>query len=212
MPGQEGASDGSQEGSGGRADGSRVEVVEGGAQDALEPAVPVCGLRLFRLGALDGERGGESGQDGSRCLGARRGGAPLPGVQKLPGSPGLSGQGARQQWSGAGGCQVGFVSARHGTPSPVLVLHNNVCPGADADALAGALRQGSARAAVERHLAVAQSEVVQGSPHLFLPDGTSAFIPGVRWHWPGHPGRGFLVLEGDEPAVYEQLVRQAASA
>ncbi|MCC2274038.1 DsbA family protein [Streptomyces sp. ET3-23] len=86
------------------------------------------------------------------------------------------------------------------------------CPEVDADALRNTLGQGSARAAVERHLSVAQSDAVQGSPHLFLPDGTSAFNPGITWHWQGQPGRGFPVVDSDDPAVYERLLRQAASA
>lgn len=51
---------------------------------------------------------------------------------------------------------------------------------------------------------------VQGSPHFFLADGSDVHNPGVRMHQEGEPGAGFLVLDDDDPAVYEDLVRRAA--
>jgi len=83
------------------------------------------------------------------------------------------------------------------------------CEHVDAAALASCLDEGGTRRAVMEDLATAR-EHVDGSPHVFLPDGTSAFNPGVRVRWKGEHGRGFPVVEEDDPAVYEGLLRRAA--
>ena len=56
----------------------------------------------------------------------------------------------------------------------------------------------------------AESGRVNGSPHLFLPDGTDVHNPGIEMHWEGDHGKGFPVVDRDEPAIYEDLLRRAA--
>jgi hypothetical protein len=84
----------------------------------------------------------------------------------------------------------------------------------DTDRLRRALRTGEARAAVYDHLAQAQADgsEVRGSPHLFLPDGTNVHNPGIEMHWEGEHGRGFPVIDHDDPGVYKDLLERAASA
>ncbi|WP_222723925.1 hypothetical protein, partial [Streptomyces sp. uw30] len=67
------------------ADGSCVEVVEGGPRDPLEPSVPVRSRECVP-GPPDRERSAEAGPDAGRRLDVRRGEAPVPGGQELPGS------------------------------------------------------------------------------------------------------------------------------
>jgi predicted DsbA family dithiol-disulfide isomerase len=85
------------------------------------------------------------------------------------------------------------------------------CDGVDVTVLKDALVQGWARAAIEQQLTISQTEVVQGSPHLFLPDGTNVHNPGIERHWEGKEGAGFPVVDKDEPAIYEDLLQQATS-
>jgi predicted DsbA family dithiol-disulfide isomerase len=80
----------------------------------------------------------------------------------------------------------------------------------DADALAKVLDDGGARHAVIEQWHDAVDGQVKGSPHLFLPDGTDMANPGVTLHWEGEHGRGFPVVDRDDPSVYEQLLRVAA--
>ena len=80
----------------------------------------------------------------------------------------------------------------------------------DADALEKALDNGRARHAVMQQWHDAVDGPVNGSPHLFLPDGTDIANPGVTLHWEGGHGHGFPVVDRDDPSVYEQLLRTAA--
>jgi predicted DsbA family dithiol-disulfide isomerase len=84
------------------------------------------------------------------------------------------------------------------------------CPAVDAGALAASLDDGRARRTVLDDLEAARSGGVQGSPHLFLADGGDVFNPGVRVRWEGEHGRGFPVVESDDPTVYEPLLLRAA--
>lgn len=86
------------------------------------------------------------------------------------------------------------------------------CSELDTGKLLEALDEGRARAAVMEQAQVAGSDEVQGSPHLFLPDGSSVHNPGIEMHWEGEHGKGFPVIDADEPEVYEQLLRTAAGA
>jgi predicted DsbA family dithiol-disulfide isomerase len=88
--------------------------------------------------------------------------------------------------------------------------------GLDVDRLAGALDDGRARRAVmEQHAAAvaggaAGEGPVQGSPHLFLPDGTDCHNPGIEMHWHGEHGRGFPVVTADDRTIYGDLLVRAA--
>jgi predicted DsbA family dithiol-disulfide isomerase len=85
------------------------------------------------------------------------------------------------------------------------------CSQVDVDALAEALDDGRARRALlDQHRAAEAGDEVDGSPHLFLPDGTNAHNPGIEMHWEGEQGQGFPVVTKDDPSVYGDLLVQAA--
>ncbi len=85
------------------------------------------------------------------------------------------------------------------------------CSEVDVDALAEALDDGRARRPLlDQHRGAEASDEVNGSPHLFLPDGTNAHNPGIEMHWEGEHGRGFPVVTKDDPSIYGDLLVQAA--
>lgn len=84
------------------------------------------------------------------------------------------------------------------------------CDEVDAGKLLEALDQGRARAAIMEQARVSGSDEIQGSPHLFLPDGSNMHNPGIEMHWEGEHGKGFPVVDEDRPEVYEQLLQTAA--
>jgi predicted DsbA family dithiol-disulfide isomerase len=84
------------------------------------------------------------------------------------------------------------------------------CDRVDVAALAEALDSGRARPRVVADWQGAGRAGVRGSPHLFLADGTDAHNPGVTFHWEDDEGAGFPVIDADDPAVYEELLRRAA--
>lgn len=81
----------------------------------------------------------------------------------------------------------------------------------DVDHLAAALGDGRARTAVFDDYRSSRTGAVAMSPQVFLPDGTSATNPGVTVRWQGDWARGFPVIDNDEPAVYDTLLRAAAA-
>lgn len=83
-------------------------------------------------------------------------------------------------------------------------------PGLDAEELARALDDGRARSALTADRALAESDAVAGSPHLFLPGGEDVHNPGIEMHWEGKHDEGFPVVDKDDPAVYERLLETAA--
>ena len=85
------------------------------------------------------------------------------------------------------------------------------CPSVDAEALEDALVRGVARAAVFEQMRDRERYGVQGSPHVFLPDGTDVHNPGVELGSTGGKGRGWIVLREDDPTVWEDLLRRAAA-
>ena len=95
------------------------------------------------------------------------------------------------------------ISMRH-----VILEVAGGCSRLDVAALARDLDEGRARRLVMDDLDMAR-ESVQGSPHLFLPDGSSALNPGIRLHWEGEHDGGFPVVDSDDPGVYEDLLRRA---
>lgn len=82
--------------------------------------------------------------------------------------------------------------------------------GLDVHALKEALEDGRARAALTRDRVVSETEAVQGSPHVFLADGTNVANPGIEMHWEGEHGEGFPIIDSDDPAIYEQLLTEAS--
>ncbi len=97
------------------------------------------------------------------------------------------------------------ISMRH-----VVIDVASATAGVDVDALTKSLDEGTARSAVIEQWHAAQDGPVKGSPHLFLADGTDAANPGITMHWEGDHGRGFPVVDHDDPSVYDDLVRRAA--
>ena len=81
----------------------------------------------------------------------------------------------------------------------------------DVDMLREALDSGRARRAVITQSQGAEEAGVNGRPHLFLPDGSDAFNPGIEMHWQGEHGTGFPVIDGDDPKVYEDLLERASA-
>jgi predicted DsbA family dithiol-disulfide isomerase len=87
------------------------------------------------------------------------------------------------------------------------------CDAVDTDRLAAALENGSARHRVMDAFREAEaSDVLKGSPHVFLADGSDVHNPGIRMHWEEKDTpRRRVVIDGDEPAVYDALLRRAAA-
>jgi predicted DsbA family dithiol-disulfide isomerase len=108
--------------------------------------------------------------------------------------------------------RVGFfgesrvISLRH----EILDMAGDV-PSIDADALAEAIDSGRARSAVMEQTEVARGDDVDGSPHLFLPDGSDVHNPGITMEWEGDHGKGFPVVTEDRPEIYLEIVQNAAT-
>lgn len=80
----------------------------------------------------------------------------------------------------------------------------------DVDALKEHLVRGSARPAIQEQLSTSLSGAVQGSPHVYTPDGFDIHNPGIQLRWNGEWGVGFPIIERDDPEIYLDLVRRAA--
>ena len=80
----------------------------------------------------------------------------------------------------------------------------------DSVALAQALDDGRARAALSADAAVAATDRVTCSPHVFLPDGSDYANPGIEVRWEGEYGVGWPVVTRDDPTVIEALLTAAA--
>lgn len=79
----------------------------------------------------------------------------------------------------------------------------------DVPALTEALDSGRYRAAIFADHAVARTDAVQGSPHLFLPDGTAAHNPGVSVRWEGPWASGYPIAENTDPGWADRLLEAA---
>jgi predicted DsbA family dithiol-disulfide isomerase len=81
----------------------------------------------------------------------------------------------------------------------------------DLAALADALDSGRARRRIFDDWEVAKTDAVQGSPHLFVADGTNAQNPGVEASWEQEAdGVWIPTITRDAPWVYEDYLRRAA--
>lgn len=96
------------------------------------------------------------------------------------------------------------ISMRH-----VILEVASECDSIDLGALAAALDDGRARHAIFADWEAAKRGGVEGSPHLFLADGTNAHNPGVQMHWVDGHGEGFPVIDADDPSVYDDLLPRA---
>jgi predicted DsbA family dithiol-disulfide isomerase len=86
------------------------------------------------------------------------------------------------------------------------------CAEVDADALAEALDDGRARGPMLSD-AREHRDAVQGSPHLFLADGSDVHHPDADFRWAGgKEGKGFPIVTRDEPQACAEVVRRATAA
>ena len=84
------------------------------------------------------------------------------------------------------------------------------CPDVDADRLADDLDRGTARRAlIDDHRDALN--FVQGSPHVFLADGTALHNPGVEVTWPGKQGEAYPQARLVNPEIHDELLARAAS-
>ncbi|MFN2417790.1 MAG: DsbA family protein [Candidatus Limnocylindria bacterium] len=96
----------------------------------------------------------------------------------------------------------------------VILEVANECESLDVASLAQALDDGRARRTLLDDWAVARSEEVRGSAHLFASDGTNAQNPGITtgWHEGEGPAGGAAYVVSDDPAAIDGLVRRAAAS
>ena len=79
--------------------------------------------------------------------------------------------------------------------------------GVDAERVATALDDGRHRSALMRDFDVASTDLVAGSPHVFLPDGGDVHNPGLELHMGADD---VPVIDADDPSAWDDLVRRAA--
>ena len=78
----------------------------------------------------------------------------------------------------------------------------------NACALGELLESGTARRLVFEQWRQAVRLKVQGSPHLFMPDGTDVHNPGIELHWlEGKLGKR-PVIDADDPLIYDDLLHR----
>ena len=83
----------------------------------------------------------------------------------------------------------------------------------DVAAITDALDSGRCRRAVIDDLAIAKSDAIKGSPHVFLPDGSDHANPGITLHWEGKPGEGgYPIVDSDDSSVLDSLVAAIAGS
>ena len=99
------------------------------------------------------------------------------------------------------------ISMRH-----VIAEVAETCESVEVGKLMDALDEGSGRHQLMQQAHISEIDRVKGSPHLFLPDGTDVHNPGISMHWEGEHGKGFPVVDRDEPTIYEDLLRRAAGS
>ena len=126
---------------------------------------------------------------------------PMEAVQaaalQSPSAAGELDRGLRRAFWGESRC----ISLRH-----VILEVANECGGVDVGALAEALDDGRARHRILDDWAVARTDEVRGSAHLFAPDGTNGQNPGIVIGWDGHAP----TIDRDDPAAIDEFVRLAA--
>jgi predicted DsbA family dithiol-disulfide isomerase len=111
-------------------------------------------------------------------------------------------RGLRRAFWGESRC----ISLRH-----VILEVADACEAVELGALAEALDDGRARGALMGDWAVARTDEVRGSAHIFAPDGTNAQNPGIETAWiEDGEGGGTASIVSDDPGVLDDLVRRAA--
>lgn len=97
------------------------------------------------------------------------------------------------------------ISMRH----EILAVARSI-EGFDVGRLEAALEDGRARGLLTKDHIASQTDVVEGSPHLFFADGTNVANPGIEMHWEGEHSQGFPVVDSDDQSIYEDLLNRAA--
>ena len=111
-------------------------------------------------------------------------------------------RGLRRAFWGESRC----VSLRH-----VILEVATECDAVDLEQLAGAIDAGSARPLLFEQYEVAKTEAVNGSPHLFLADGTNVQNPGIQADWAVDAGGLWRpTITTDDSGIYDDLLRRAA--
>jgi predicted DsbA family dithiol-disulfide isomerase len=112
-------------------------------------------------------------------------------------------RGLRRAFWGESRC----VSLRH-----VILEVAAECDGIDLERLADAIDSGRARHLLFEQYEVARTDAVNGSPHLFVADGTNVENPGIEATFEqGTDGYWRPTIVRDDPAVYDDLLRRAAA-
>ncbi|MEP7040792.1 MAG: DsbA family protein [Chloroflexota bacterium] len=113
-------------------------------------------------------------------------------------------RGLRRAFWGESRC----VSLRH-----VILEVAAACDAIDLEALVDAIDSGRARHLLFEQYELARTDAVDGSPQIFLADGTSIQNPGIDADWAeGDDGFWRPTITGDDPSVYDDLLRRAASS
>lgn len=97
------------------------------------------------------------------------------------------------------------ISLRH-----VILEVASQSDGIDLVGLADAIDSGRARHLLFEQWEVAKTDAVDGSAHLFTPDGWNGQNPGIEVDWREEAGEWIPTLVRDDPAAYEEIVRRAA--
>lgn len=83
------------------------------------------------------------------------------------------------------------------------------CNLVDVDVLRDAIDDGRHRRAVlDDHAEAAHRDDIDGSPHAFLPDGTSSHNPGITFHHEGDD----IVIDDDDEGAWRRLVTAASAS
>jgi predicted DsbA family dithiol-disulfide isomerase len=106
-------------------------------------------------------------------------------------------RGLRRAFWGESRC----ISLRH-----VILEVANESDVVDVAALAEALDDGRARRRILDDWAIARTDEVRGSAHLFAPDGSNEQNPGIGIGWDGDAPS----IEHDDPGAIDEFVRRAA--
>lgn len=91
-----------------------------------------------------------------------------------------------------------------------ISLHHQIveiaqtCDKVDGREVRRALELGTARHTIFDDMAEAESSAIKGSPHFFL-DDHDWHNPGVQMKWVGKAGKGFPVIEKDDPGIYGDM-------
>ncbi|MFN2569394.1 MAG: DsbA family protein [Candidatus Dormibacteria bacterium] len=102
-----------------------------------------------------------------------------------------------------------FAESRCISMTEVILEVAEGCPAVDAGGLRSALADGRARRLVIDQYAAIDEAGVEGSPHVFLAGGEGTFNPGISMHWEGPHERGVLIIDEDDPSVYDTLISAA---